>query len=666
MPPKEAIPKERIESLEKLIGDPLPEIKEPLMTVVGNLLRIVEDLQVQLNVKTAFIENVQRETKEQISSLSGATAVPSQGIREQIQELREALHRERELRESDTLLLRQALRNTSTPESRKLKVPEPQPFQGKRNAKHLENFLFDMEQYFEAAKIADADKVSITSMYLSDDAKLWWRTRVNDTMSSGRPPVETWEDLKKELKDQFLPGNTAWVAREAIRRLKQTGSIREYIKEFTSLMLDIPSMGEEDKLFNFITGLQPWAQVELRRRGVKDLPAAIAAADALVELRGDKQEEPAKKAHGKDKKYKSDKLKGRVSHQSSLEEKDRSEFEKGAGEETSRKDSKKDRGCFICGKPHLARDCPKKEKLNALMQEADSSDEEEPLRAAPLQLLGALSAEKRSSETGLIYVDVELEGKTVVALVDSGATHSFLSDRIAKQFELQVRYLDTRVKPVNSRSQQVAGIARHVKTKIGAWEGSVNFTIISIDDFDAILGIDFFVKASAVLTPHMKGMLIHDPKQPCFIQGYSRWERREAVTTERSSAMRLTCGQVQRQLTNPANGDSAGATGQDKSEAAQVVGGDNEESPVVRDSTSEFGRGPSEDVQAVEGRLKFQGGTCSAVLGTESFQGGMTAQGKVKFHGGMGSDESRKVRVYFGSVPTWASASSSGGGLLQP
>ena len=44
-------------------------------------------------------------------------------------------------------------------------------------------------------------------------------------------------------------------------------------------------MSEEDKLFNFVFGLQAWAQTELRRQGVKDFPAAMAAADFLVDYK---------------------------------------------------------------------------------------------------------------------------------------------------------------------------------------------------------------------------------------------------------------------------------------------------------------------------------------------------------------------------------------------
>ena len=92
-------------------------------------------------------------------------------------------------------------------------------------------------------------------MYLSGDAQLWWKTRSSDDVAVDRPRIGTWETLKKELQDQFLPTNTTWMAKESLRKLKQTSSIREYMKKFSSLILDIEDMPEVDKLFNFMFGL---------------------------------------------------------------------------------------------------------------------------------------------------------------------------------------------------------------------------------------------------------------------------------------------------------------------------------------------------------------------------------------------------------------------------
>ncbi|KAL0344337.1 UNVERIFIED_CONTAM: hypothetical protein Sangu_1321100 [Sesamum angustifolium] len=143
----------------------------------------------------------------------------------------------------------------------KVKVPDPKPFGGARSAKELENFQWDMETYFQAARIPEAEKVSITSMYLTGDAKLWWRTRLSDDVSVNRDKIETWDVLKKELKDQFLPCNTSWLARESLRKLKHADLCPDGVKA----------------------------------SGRKDLPSAIAAADRLVDFRVTNNSDPEKK-----------------------------------------------------------------------------------------------------------------------------------------------------------------------------------------------------------------------------------------------------------------------------------------------------------------------------------------------------------------------------------
>ena len=59
------------------------------------------------------------------------------------------------------------------------------------------------------------------------DAKLWWRTILEGDAESGRPQISTWETLKRELKEQFLPINAAWLARESLRRRKHTGIVQD-------------------------------------------------------------------------------------------------------------------------------------------------------------------------------------------------------------------------------------------------------------------------------------------------------------------------------------------------------------------------------------------------------------------------------------------------------
>jgi hypothetical protein len=113
--------------------------------------------------------------------------------------------------EVELMVIKKAIKGTPSggENQRKMRVLEPTPFTGACSAKELENFLWDMEQYFKAAHIPVEEQVTITAMYLSNDAKLWWRTRLEDGTNAGKPSIETWSELQKELKVQFLPCNTA-------------------------------------------------------------------------------------------------------------------------------------------------------------------------------------------------------------------------------------------------------------------------------------------------------------------------------------------------------------------------------------------------------------------------------------------------------------------------
>ncbi|KAA0060754.1 senescence-specific cysteine protease sag39 [Cucumis melo var. makuwa] len=55
----------------------------------------------------------------------------------------------------------------------RVKIPEPKPFCGARDAKAQENYIFDLEQDFRATnKVTKEAKVTLATMHLSEDAKL--------------------------------------------------------------------------------------------------------------------------------------------------------------------------------------------------------------------------------------------------------------------------------------------------------------------------------------------------------------------------------------------------------------------------------------------------------------------------------------------------------------
>ncbi|KAL0440633.1 UNVERIFIED_CONTAM: hypothetical protein Sradi_0002200 [Sesamum radiatum] len=129
-------------------------------------------------------------------------------------------------------------------------------------------------------------------------------------------------------------------------------------------MLDMRDMSEKDKLFNFVVGLKYWAQIELRRQGVKDLPSAIVAADRLMDFKVANDPEQRIDDSGEDKAKFGKKFKNK-------------EKAKEVVTETSdpRAVEKLRVGCFICGNlEHRARDCSKGSRLNAIIAEQTDNE----------------------------------------------------------------------------------------------------------------------------------------------------------------------------------------------------------------------------------------------------------------------------------------------------
>ncbi|RVW49989.1 hypothetical protein CK203_082283 [Vitis vinifera] len=254
-----------------------------------------------------------------------------------------------------------------------------------------------LKKFFKAAHVPDSEKVSITSLYLTSDAKLWWRTRIEGDAESGKPQITTWETLKNELKDQFIPTNKTWVARESLKGLRHTGSMRDYM--------------------------------ELRRQGVRDLLIAMVATDCLVDykmggtistiqkpkLEGDRKA----KCHGLSRFLSS----LRCSRLGSLRSCSRQLLKNGSS--------------YYSRKPLQVLGSSLAWLGSDLGDDKGKSDSETPSRVNPLQLLNVIHGETHVQKS-LMHVHVIVNSVQVKATVDSGATHNFVDTREVAKLGLKL------------------------------------------------------------------------------------------------------------------------------------------------------------------------------------------------------------------------------------
>lgn len=102
-------------------------------------------------------------------------------------------------------------------------------------------------------------------------------------------------------------------------------------------------------------------------------------------------------------------------------------------------------------------------------------------------------------------------------MLNSGVIHNFVDERMVQQLVLKVSKCPNKIKVVNSKAKPVSGISFGVRFKVGEWTRKVNFLIMQLDNFDVIMGDEFFVATEVALLPFIGVMLIFNEKQPCYV-----------------------------------------------------------------------------------------------------------------------------------------------------
>ncbi|XP_069150389.1 uncharacterized protein [Solanum lycopersicum] len=379
-----------------------------------------------------------------------------------------------------------------------------------------------MDAYFEHVNMqSKAAKIKTTAMYLTDMAMLWWRRRKAD-MEKGVCIIDRWEQFKGELKRQFYLQN---VVHEDSR--------------------------SEDLLFYFLDGLQNWAKQELQRHQVHDVDEAIVVAESLNDFQADAAKERDNRSKTVPPKVDNNKIKGRPTPNRGSDTKGNTSDQPSnfcKSYEDRKEDAPHREGCYICEEmTHTARYCPSLRKLSAMvtaekqqekvaMQTRGSAGEQRGQNSRTdkgknvdvgmfnhmalfyhisLAALAAQPASIRSRES--LFVDANLNGKDVQIMVDTGATHNFVTEQKAKDLGLTYVASNTMLKTLNALPTSIHGFATKVPIDLGGRTGLTDFTIAPMDVFDIILGLEFWYEVNAFISPRHNQMHISDTGGSCVV-----------------------------------------------------------------------------------------------------------------------------------------------------
>jgi len=119
-----------------------------------------------------------------------------------------------------------------------------------------------MNDYLHAAKVGRHSTVELAQSYLKGYAATWWRTVRQE---EGKNHGYTWEFFTECLESEFVPRNSDYISRCKLRDLVNATNenLRQYVRVYSELMLEIRHMHELDRVCQFVMGLPTWAKRKL-------------------------------------------------------------------------------------------------------------------------------------------------------------------------------------------------------------------------------------------------------------------------------------------------------------------------------------------------------------------------------------------------------------------
>ena len=117
----------------------------------------------------------------------------------------------------------------------------------------------------------------------------------------------------------------------------------------------------------------------------------------------------------------------------------------------------------------------------------------------------------------VMYMSASINGQAVRALLDTGATHNFISEDEAKRLGLKVTKEGGTMKAVNSLTKPIVGTVQGMRVTLGSWRGKLDFSIVSMDDFKMVLAMEFFDQIHAFPLTPTKSLSILDGSMACMV-----------------------------------------------------------------------------------------------------------------------------------------------------